>query len=151
VKRIGLALFLALCCFTSFAQTSGAPGTQKQAQQESGFMSWVHDAWKTVQEQGRPAAERLVRQWPKRFQSVKQQVADLSKTVRDKVVAMDLEQKRNLVVELWRVRKSLDLMTLLQPELLHSLTGLDTSALASLETQVQRMTSVVQAQINAHR
>ena len=114
-------------------------------------MSWVHDAWKTVQDQGRPAAERLVRQFPKRFQAVKQQVADLSKTVHSKIAAMDLEQKRNLVVELWRVRKSLDLMTLLNPDLLHELTGLDTAGLASMETQVQRMTMLVQAQIAAHR
>jgi hypothetical protein len=114
-------------------------------------MSWVHNAWKTVQEQGRPAAERIVRQWPKRFQAVKQQVADLSKTVHEKISAMDLEQKKNLIVELWRVRKSLDLMTLLQPELLHSLTGLDTVGLASLENQVQRLTAAVRAQIPASR
>jgi hypothetical protein len=150
MKRIVWLLLFAFCCSPGFAQTA-TNSNKGQNQQESGFMSWVHDAWKTVQDQGRPAAERLVRQFPKRFQAVKQQVADLSKTVHSKIAAMDLEQKRNLVVELWRVRKSLDLMTLLNPDLLHELTGLDTAGLASMETQVQRMTMLVQAQIAAHR
>jgi len=144
MRKLVLVLLFALCCSFGFAQSAGdGTKTQKPAQQTS-FMEWVNGAWKKVQEQGRPAAEKIVRQWPKRFQAVKQEVADLSKTVRDKVVAMDLEQKKNLVIELWRVRKSLDLLTLLQPDVLHSLTGLDTSGLASLETQVQRMIAVVQ-------
>ena len=110
-------------------------------------MTWVQGAWKTVQEQGKPAAEKIVRQWPKRFQAVKQQVADLSKQTHEKLVAMDLEQKKNLALELWRVRKSLDLMTLLRPDVLQSLTGLDTSGLAVLENQVQKLISTVQGQI----
>ena len=46
------------------------------------------------------------------------------------------------------MRKSLDLLTLLQPEVLHSLTGLDTTALANLEVQVKNITAIVQAQID---
>lgn len=139
-----LTVFLILVCVSSgFAQTKGA-----DASQDNGFMSWVHDAWKTVQEQGRPAAEKMVRQWPKRFQGMKQQVGELCKRAHDKVVEMDLEQKKNLLTELWRMRKSLDLLTLLQPEVLHSLTGLDTSGLASLESQVKNVTAVVQSQID---
>ena len=142
--RSGLAVFLILFCAASgFAQSQGTKSTQ-----DTTFMSWVHDAWKTVQEQGRPAAEKLVRQWPKRFQGLKQQVADLSKRAHDKVLEMDLEQKKNLITELWRMRKSLDLLTLLQPEVLHSLTGMDTTALANLEVQVKNITAIVQSQID---
>jgi hypothetical protein len=112
-------------------------------------MSWVSGAWKTVQEKGRPAAEGFVRQWPKRFQAVKKEVADLNKTVHDKVASMDLEGKKNVALELWRVRKSLDLMALLDPNVLHSLTGLDTAAVSSMEKQVASMITVVQAQIKA--
>jgi len=135
-----VAVLLALCCLAiGFAQ--------KPTPQDNGFMGWVHDAWKMVQKKGRPAAEQFVRQWPKRFQAVKKEVADLSKTVHDKVAAMDLEQKKNIALELWRVRKSLDLMALLDPNVLHSLTGLDTTAVESMEKQVQTMIAVVQAQI----
>ena len=152
MSKVGLAVLFCLCFSVGFAQSSGPSiKASKPVEQESGFMSWVHDAWKTVQDQGKPAAERIVKQFPKRFKAIKQQVADLSKTVHDKVLAMDLEQKKNLVIELWRVRKSIDLLTLLQPEVLHSLTGLDTAGLATLENTVLRLTSVVQAEISAHR
>jgi len=148
MRRLLLTLLLVVSVCLSSAQTTGGAAKDKPAQ-ESGFMSWIHDAWKTVQEQGGPAAEKVVRQWPKQFQAVKQQVADLSKKSHDKLVAMDLEQKRKLALELWRVRKSLDLMTLLRPDVLQSLTGLDTSALASLETQVQKLINSVQTAIGA--
>ena len=114
-------------------------------------MSWVHDAWKTVQDQGKPAAERFVRQWPKRFQDVKKQVGELSKRTHDRVTEMDLEQKKNLAIELWRMRKSLDLLTLLSPEVLHSLTGLDTTGLGALESQIKNMIAVVQSQIDVKK
>jgi hypothetical protein len=143
VRRLVVWLLVFGCLAAGFAQ--------KPAQQESGFMGWVHDAWKTVQEKGRPAAEQFVRQWPKRFQSVKKEVTDLTKTVHDKVAAMDLEQKKNIALELWRVRKSLDMMALLDPSVLHSLTGLDTATVASMEKQVQTMITVVQSQIKLQR
>ncbi len=113
-------------------------------------MSWVHGAWKTVQEEGHGAAERMVRQWPKRFSNIKQEVARVSKRAHDTVVAMDLEQKRDLLIELWRVRKSLDLLTLIHPDVLHAVTGLDTSGLAALEAQVTRLCGVVQAEVAVH-
>jgi len=143
MKKVFLVLIILATAVLSLAQTSPAA----KPAQDSGFMSWVHDAWKTVQEQGRPAAEQLVKEFPKRFQDVKKQVGDLSKRTREKIIAMDLEQKKNLAIELWRMRKSLDLLTLLRPEVLQSLTGLDTSGLAALETQVQNMIAIVQAQI----
>lgn len=139
MKKLAVFLLIIGCWAIGFAQ--------KSPQQDNGFMNWVQGAWKTVQEKGRPAAEQFVRQWPKRFQSVKKEVADLGKTVHDKVAAMDLEQKKNVALELWRVRKSLDMMALLDPSVLHSLTGLDVAAVESMEKQVQSMIGVVQAQI----
>ena len=146
MKRFLTIFMLIICLASGFAQSKGTSPNQ-----DSGFMSWVHDAWKTVQEQGRPAAEKMVRQWPKRFQGMKQQVGDLCKRAHDKVVEMDLEQKKNLLTELWRMRKSLDLLTLLQPEVLHSLTGLDTSGLANLESQVKTVTASVQSALEPKR
>jgi len=114
-------------------------------------MGWVHNAWKTVQEEGRPAAERLVKQFPKRFQDMKTTVAGLNKRAHDSIDAMDLEQKKNLLIEIWRVRKSLDLMTLLKPEVLQSLTGMDTSGLKALESQATKLSDFVTQKIHSAR
>lgn len=111
-------------------------------------MGWVSGAWKTVQEQGKPAAERVVRQFPKRFQEVRGTVASMSKKVHDSIESMDLEQKRTLLTELWRVRKSLDLMTLLNPDVLQALTGLDTSGLKSLIAQATHLSETVTSRIH---
>ena len=144
MKR-ALPIFVLLLCF---GLVFGQSGKKLPERQESGFMGWVHDAWKTVQEEGRPAAERIVKEWPKRFQDIKATVGELNKKAHDKVDAMNLEQKKQMLLELWRVRKSLDLLTLLKPDVLHSVTGLDTSGLKALEDQAASLTSVVSAKIH---
>lgn len=149
MKRAVFVLALCIMCSACWAQAGPAMGA-KSPQQENGFMSWVHGAWKTVQEQGRPAVERMAKEWPQRFRAIKQQVADLTKTIHERITAMDLAQKRDMALELWRVRRSLDMMTLLKPDVLHSLTGLDTAGLTSLETQVQKMSDFVHSQMKAH-
>jgi len=146
VNRLAILLLLVVGFTTAFAQS----GQKQPPAKDSGFMGWVHSAWKTVQEEGRPAAERLVQQWPKRFQDVKTSLAGLNKKAHDSIAAMNLEQKKNLLVELWRVRKSLDMMTLMKPEVLQSLTGIDTSGLKALEVQATKLTDFVSQKIHGH-
>jgi hypothetical protein len=147
MKRTFLLVVFALLASSALCQ-----GTPNQSRaQDDGFMGWVHNAWKTVQEEGRPAAERLVKQFPKRFQDMKTTVAGLNKRAHDSIDAMDLEQKKNLLIEIWRVRKSLDLMTLLKPEVLQSLTGMDTSGLKALESQATKLSDFVTQKIHSAR
>jgi hypothetical protein len=47
-----------------------------------------------------------------------------------------LEEKKTLLLELWRVRGSLNLLALLSPDMLHQLTGLDMKTLNAMQTQV---------------
>ena len=75
----------------------------------------------------------------------------LSKKVRDTIDAMNLEQKRATLEQIWRVRKSLDMMALLSPEMLQELTGLDTSTLRSMEDQAVKMTDMVTLKIRTSR
>ncbi|MDR3690219.1 MAG: hypothetical protein P4L46_12620 [Fimbriimonas sp.] len=117
---------------------------------DGSFMGWVHSAWEKVQREGRPAAEKVVRQWPKRFQDVKSTCTELNKRARTTIDRMDLEQKKNMLVEIWRVRKSLDLMTLLKPEVLQSLTGMDTSGLKTLEDQATSLCDFVTQKVHSH-
>jgi hypothetical protein len=42
------------------------------------------------------------------------------------------------------MRKSIDLLTLLRPDVLQSLTGLDTTGLAAMEDTVKNLISVLQ-------
>jgi len=113
-------------------------------------MGWVHSAWQTVQKEGKPAAEKIAKQFPERFKAVRATVENLSTKVHRGIDSMNLEQKRNTLVQIWRVRKSLDLMALLSPEMLQELTGLDTTGLRALEDQTAKMAAVVTAKIHTN-
>ena len=145
MKRILPLLVLMVCFGLAFGQDTKKP----TAQQESGFMGWVHDAWNTVQKEGKPAAERIAKQWPKRFQDIKTTVGSLNKKAHDTIDSMNLEQKKQMLLELWRVRKSLDLLTLLNPDVLHAVTGLDTTGLKSLEEQATNLTTFVSKKVHS--
>jgi len=144
MKRIFFLFLMLMVCVFALGQSSST----NNKQEDTGFMGWVHNAWKTVQEQGRPAAENLVKQFPKRFQNMKESVATLSKRAHTTIATMDLEQKRLLLLELWRLRKSLDLLTLLRPEVLQQVTGMDTSVLKSLEIEATHLTDFVTQKIH---
>jgi len=137
-----LALLLLILCFA-------LAGAQTAKKQDEGFMGWVQGAWKTVQEKGKAGADQIAKQIPKKFQEVKSAVADVNKKVHDKIDSMNLQQKKDMLVELWRIRKSVDIMMLLKPEVLHTVTGLDTTGLKSLITTVTNLQSMVQKRIDA--
>ncbi|MGV3614866.1 MAG: hypothetical protein ACO1SV_05985 [Fimbriimonas sp.] len=117
---------VALCGFAS-AQTPLEQGT-----------SFFQNAWKRVQSEGPAAAERLVRATPERFKKVKARVGELSKLTADWADEKRLEERKNLVMELWRVRGSLDLMSLLNPDVLEQLTGIDGKTLRHLRAQTEK-------------
>jgi hypothetical protein len=98
--------------------------------------TWLQTQWQRVQNEGRPAAERIVREFPARFKDMKGQVARLSKLAGQFSDTHHLEEKKTLLLELWRVRGSLNLLALLSPDMLHLLTGLDMKTLNAMRAQV---------------
>lgn len=85
---------------------------------------------------GRAYAEGLVRKMPKTFAAVKNEVTGLSKRVAKSETLRDLDQKRAYVAELWRLRASLDLMALLEPGTLETITGIDARLFQSLRANL---------------
>lgn len=106
--------------------------------------TFFQNAWKRVQAEGPAAAERLVRATPERFKKVKGRVAELSKLTREWADEKKLEEKKNLALELWRVRGSLDLMALLNPDVLEQLTGIDAKTLRNLRAQTEKAQTLLQ-------
>ncbi|AIE86138.1 hypothetical protein [Fimbriimonas ginsengisoli] len=98
--------------------------------------SWLRTQWQRVQNEGRPAAERVVRQFPERFKNMRSQIARISKLASDFSDDHHLTEKKELLVELWRVRGSVNLLALLSPDMLHQLTGMDTKTLTTLQSQL---------------
>jgi hypothetical protein len=106
--------------------------------------SFFQNAWKRVQSEGPAAAERLVRAAPERFKKVKGRVGELTKLTQQWTEERKLEEKKNLALELWRVRGSLDLMSLLNPDVLEQLTGIDGKTLRNLRAQTEKAQALLQ-------
>jgi len=102
-------------------------------------MSWLKQTWAAAQKQGAPIAEAAVRKYRLEFRQIPVRVRAITSAMARKYASMHLQEKEALLAELWRVRSSLDLMALLDPDLLHQLTGIDARALASMQTSVSRL------------
>jgi hypothetical protein len=126
-----LRSFLAAAIFGAAALAAA------QSPLEQGI-AFFQNAWKRVQSEGPAAAERIVRAAPERFRKVRGRVQELTKLTREWADEKRLEERKNLVLELWRVRGSLDLMSLLNPDVLESLTGIDAKTLRQLRAQTER-------------
>jgi len=91
--------------------------------------------WKQAVEAGRPLAMRIAKETPERFQLAKKQAMSLVKQAQKAANSADLQHKKEIAAELWRVRGSLDLMSLLDPATL-KMFGIDVPDLNKLRADV---------------
>lgn len=106
--------------------------------------TFVRGAWEKVKTQGPVAAEAAVRATPARFKQVQKQVVAAQKQVTAMIKNAKLEEKRNLALQLWEIRGSLDLMALLNPDTLEALTGVDATMLRKLRAETAKLEALVQ-------
>ena len=122
--------------FTFFLLLALGGAAQAQLPSLDGVMATARIAWKKSVEAGKPLAERIAREAPERFRLAKKQTLALVAQAERYAKSGDLEQKRALAVELWRVRGSLDLMSMLTPQTLKTF-GIDVPDLENLRTEVR--------------
>lgn len=132
-----LALILGLLIAASAsAQGPGWPTIDQKTMDQGAGM--LRQAWKQVQEKGPAAAEQVIRQAPQQFKEIRVQtdraVAQVNRWAKEK----RLDERKNLALELWRIRGSLDLMALLESDILHEITGIDHKTLKNLRVQIEK-------------
>lgn len=110
----------------------------------SAATSWIQNQWAKVQREGKPVAERIVREAPEQFQKIKQTAPSLMKRIEIWSRQGTPEQRAQLLGELWRLRGSLDLMALLEPETLENLTGIDAKLLKELRAKATSAYATIQ-------
>jgi hypothetical protein len=94
-------------------------------------------AWKKTIDAGRPLAQQIARETPERFRIAKNQALSLVRQAEKFANSTDLQHKKEIAAELWRVRGSLDLMALLDPQTL-KMFGIDVPDLTKLRQSVNR-------------
>jgi len=107
----------------------------------------AHAVYEKALSHGRPYAEKFAKQFPKRFESLKQTAMQEVKRAQKALDDSDLKQKQMFALELWRVRQSLDLATLLSPPVLKEMTGLDVPTVNDLKSRVVKLEKSLEAQI----
>lgn len=124
----------------------GSPGaaaaqtwSDRAASAEQASLAWLHHAWNVVQQEGAPAAERVIQEAPKKFKAVRKNLEGLSKKVAQFADGHHLQEKKALLLEFWRIRDSVNIMALLNPDTLETLTGIDHKEFQAMQAQLARV------------
>lgn len=100
-----------------------------------GVVASAKAGWQRAVEMGRPYAQRVARETPERFRLARRQAEALVARAQRYAASGDLQQKQALAAELWRVRGSLDLMSLLDARTLRMF-GIEPPDLTKLRASV---------------
>ena len=109
---------------------SATAQTPSMAEQAWGF---VKSSWATAQKEGKVAADRFVRQFPEKFKNVPKDAKNFMARWEKQIAALDLDDRKRLALELWRIRGSLNLLALASPSTLRMI-GVEAGPLQDLAT-----------------
>ncbi len=118
-----------------FAMVHMANAQQSLAEQAWGF---VKSSWATVQKEGRIAADRMVKEFPDKFKGVPDDAKRFIQRWDKQIASLNLEDRKRLALELWRIRGSLNLLSLASPTTLRMI-GVDVSPLEKITSDFIKM------------
>ncbi|MDH4389380.1 MAG: hypothetical protein QE269_11715 [Fimbriimonas sp.] len=104
-------------------------------------IDWAIGLWKRAEKEGRPFAEKTIKQAPAYYKGIQKSLTDFAKRVERGDVAKSIEEKKKLVTELWHMRSAINLMSLLEPAVLKQLTGFDTKQFGEMQKTLQKTES----------
>jgi hypothetical protein len=140
---IAAVLALSSTVYARARQDVSRPSPVNSAAQKSTTADLVKDVAKLLarhypsQRDLHESADRLARNYAGALQTVRKEVKLLVAQASQRIDDLAIQQKLNLALELWRVRASLDLLSLMNPDTLHELTGLNLPDLSRLQKQVR--------------
>jgi hypothetical protein len=124
------ALFLFTLSSVSLAQSS-----QNLAEKSLDFaISAAKQVVTEVQKHGRPFAEGVVKNAPASYKATRKSLADFAKKVEKGDIGKTVIQQKELLLELWRMRGAINVMSFLDPKVLKSYTGLEVPELTKMKT-----------------
>lgn len=87
-----------------------------------------------LEKQGRPFAEGVVKNAPTYYKATQKTLTDFAKRVEKGDLGKTTLQQKELLLELWRMRGAINVMSFLDPKVLKSYTGIDVPQLANMKT-----------------
>jgi hypothetical protein len=129
--------FAAVLCASAPAQNNGQNPLAEQFFQSS--LAVLKNGWNMLQKQGAPLANQLVQKFPKNYKDLAPTVNKFVKTYGQDFTIKSIEEKRNLVLEFWRLRSALNVAALVDPELLTNVIGIKLEEVKSLSLAFNRV------------
>lgn len=97
----------------------------------------VKQGYEVLQKQGRPMAENILKATPGAFKTLQDNLNQVIKKVGPELKPSSLQQKKELLLELWRLRSAIDVAALADPQLLKMTTGIDLNQLTGMQKKYQ--------------
>lgn len=133
--RKGLCILICLLPILAFAQKKDEGNIVDKG------IDWAVGMWKRAEKEGRPFAEKTIKQAPNYYKGVQKSLTDFANRVEKGDIAITIDEKKKLITELWRMRSAINLMSLLDPQVLKHLTGVDTKKFTEMQKTLQKTES----------
>ncbi|MEI7576287.1 MAG: hypothetical protein WCK51_05290 [Armatimonadota bacterium] len=133
--RKGICILICLLPILAFAQKKDEGNIVDKG------IDWAVGMWKRAEKEGRPFAEKTIKQAPNYYKGVQKSLTDFAKRVEKGDIAKTMDEKKKLITELWRMRSAINLMSLLDPQVLKQLTGVDTKKFTEMQQTLQKTES----------
>lgn len=114
-----------------------AQSSQSMAEKSLDFaISAAKQVVTEVQKHGRPFAEGVVKSAPASYKATRKSLTDLAKKVEKGDLGKTVIQQKELLLELWRMRGAINVMSFLDPRVLKTYTGLEVPELSKMKTML---------------
>ena len=133
--RKGLCILICLLPLLAFAQKKDEGNFVDKG------IDWAIGMWKRAEKEGRPFAEKTIKQAPNYYKGVQKTLTEFATRVEKGDIAKTMDEKKKLITELWRMRSAINLMSLLDPQVLKQLTGVDTKKFTEMQKTLQKTES----------
>ena len=78
---------------------------------------------KQIETKGKPMAEMLVKKTPEYYKSIQQSLNEVANKIQKGDYGRTIKEKKEFVLEIWKMRGAINVMALLEPDVLQKLTG----------------------------
>lgn len=94
-------------------------------------------AWSEIEKRGKPYAQELVSATPKYYASAQKSLEKFAKKVQKGELGESMLEKKRILLELWNLRSSINVLSLLNPQTLKQLTGYEVPELEKMQVMLK--------------
>lgn len=104
----------------------------------SASISIAKATWEKVQKEGRPLADRMIKAAPDYYKGAQKSLQDFAKKIDQTGIPQTFSEKQRLVLELWKLRGAINVMSLSDPQILKMILKIDPGTIEKMQKMLQQ-------------